>query len=314
MTPTRTIRALVRMILGLLAVSWSLSAGSWEASTLAPCSAAEAARFRGPHRATWCDVMTRLAVDYLNDPVTPNSAFHTNVGEVYADRIGKFHVYALTDDDRFRANVSFERRAISFRVHTPPGSEPVGGGVTYIEPSNQPVWLFAPGRHASASDRIAFLETTYQCVRPNVTYRTQFLMTVRPSGSVRPEIPPPTTIKPDLSAQWQEARIASASAGVGQRYRLTGSLRLTNEGEADAVASRAAFFLSRDQELDPQDYFAGFADLPAVTAGAEQPVALDVPFGGIRWVGRKYVIVVLDSSNYVYESNEENNFVVSALP
>ena len=312
MNPTRTTRSLVRVILGLLAVSGLLAAGSWDAVTLAPCSAAEAARFR-PHGTIYCDVMTRLAVDYLNDPETPISAFQATVGEVAADRLAKFKVYGLTDDPRFYSDVSYEKQAMSFQVRTPPGSSPVDGKWVYTESSANPIYAFYSGRHGSEKERVAFLDFGYQCVSPRKTFRTRFLLTVRPEGWVRPELPPPSDSKPDLGGQWQEARIVSTSAAAGQGYGLMGSLRLTNDGQADAVASRAAFFLSRDRRLDPDDFFAGFADLPAAPAGSEQAVDLDVPFGGIRWVGRKYVIAVLDSSNYVYESNE-NNVVVSELP
>ena len=258
--------------------------------------------------------MTRLAVDCLNDPVTPISAFQATVGEVAADRLARFKFYAQTDDPRFYRDVSYEKQAMSFHVRTPPGSSRVDGKWAYTESSANPVYSFTSGRHGSDQDRIAFVDFAYQCVSPRKTYRTRFLLTLRPAGWTRPDLPPPAAAKPDLGGQWQEARIDSAGTAVDQRYRLVGSLRLTNEGEADAVASRAAFFLSRDRQLGPDDYFTGFAGLPAVAAGAEQPVDLDLPFGGIRWVGRKYVIAVLDSSNYVYESNENNVVVSDPLP
>ena len=255
--------------------------------------------------------MTRFAVDYLNDTITPNRAFQVTNAEIMGDRLARFHTYALSDDPRFYWNVSFEKQAISFRVRTPPGSAAVRGKWVYSEASNNPMHRFEPSGRLTPQDRIAFVEAAYHCIRPAVTHRTRFMLTVRGTdrGDPPPHANPPT--QSDLAGSWQEVRIVPAVAGESPRNRIVGSLRLQNQGAGDAVASRVAVFLSRDQEVDPEDYFTGFADLPAVNAGSEQLVDLDLPFGRPQGFGWKYVIAVIDSSNDDYESNERNNLVVS---
>jgi hypothetical protein len=100
-TPTPFTCLLVRTLLTVCALSWLLSASAFGAGAPAPCEAATAPR-RFPHRPIYCDLLTGLAVDLLNDNENRVPALKAKVGEIGPGGFARFHVYALTDDIRLR--------------------------------------------------------------------------------------------------------------------------------------------------------------------------------------------------------------------
>ena len=303
MNPTCTTRSLIRVILGMLAVSWLLSAGRGVA--VAPCEAAEAARVP-LHRPSLCDQVTHLDLDFLNDQINPIQAFNVNAAELPGDRTPRFHVYALTDDPRYYANVTFEKRATQLRLRTPIGSEDFPGNWEYSATNNNPVWAWTPTGRPTEEDRIAFIDVMYHCQSPRVLFQTRFMLTVRGTGR---EAPAPTSGS-DLTAGWDGVQLVADRTGTVPRYRLEGSLRLRNQGEADAGPTRVVVFLSQDRQPGADDQLAGFVDLPALGVGAETPVEVDLSVRALPWSTRRNVIAVIDSSGYASETNEANNLAV----
>jgi len=127
-----------------------------------------------PHRPTYCNEITRLDLDYLNDTVGPTRCWDINSGAIYEDRLAKFHVYALTDDIRFFANVTFERKSIKFKLHG------IKGKFLYQETVNNPIFYFTPAKKQGG--KTGTIDVSYKCTSPNQTYTTRFVLTILPSG------------------------------------------------------------------------------------------------------------------------------------
>jgi hypothetical protein len=126
------------------------------------------------HRPIYCDFITKLELDYLNDNVGPTSCWNVNSGAIYEDRLAKFHVYACTDDERFYANVTTEVKAIKFKLHG------IKGKFTYSASSNNPTFYFTPAKKQGG--KTGTIDVSYKCKSPNTTYTTRFVLTCLPSG------------------------------------------------------------------------------------------------------------------------------------
>jgi uncharacterized repeat protein (TIGR01451 family) len=140
-------------------------------------------------------------------------------------------------------------------------------------------------------------------------------------------MPPPA---PDLTGIWESLRLKSVSHGRGRHRKVTlhlrGKLTVRNVGEAPSGRTRARFFLSRDQTLDPADppFAVPLAAVRALTPGASVAVPRPEPpgaaagfdvkvargkHGGSALRGRFLIarIVPVDG-----ETSRENNTVVSS--
>jgi hypothetical protein len=126
------------------------------------------------HRPIYCDYITKLDLDFLNDIVNPPQCWNVNAGAVYEDRLAKFHVYALTDDARFYANVTTETKALKFKLHG------IKGKFKYNTSSNTPTFFFTPAKKQGG--KTGTIEVSYKCKNPNETYVTNFVLTILPSG------------------------------------------------------------------------------------------------------------------------------------
>jgi hypothetical protein len=129
---------------------------------------------RDVHRPIYCDFITKLDLDFLNDQVGPTACWNVNAGAVYEDRLAKFHVYALTDDARFYANVTTETKAIKFKLHG------IKGKFAYNTSSNIPTYFFTPAKKQGG--KTGTVTVSYKCNQPNETYTTNFVLTILPSG------------------------------------------------------------------------------------------------------------------------------------
>jgi hypothetical protein len=122
------------------------------------------------HRPIYCDFITRLDLDFFNDNVPVPAAFDINAGAIHPDRLAAFQLFALTDDPRFYANVTTERKSIKVRVHG------LKGRFYYSESSGIPRIFFRPDSdQAGKTGTITFY---YQCRRPPEVFRTRFVLTV----------------------------------------------------------------------------------------------------------------------------------------
>lgn len=119
-----------------------------------------------------CDYIKRLAVDYLDDDLPMPAALNTLSGTMPTAGPARFHLYAATNEVRFRWNVSSERRAIRIRVRRAPGSAPVPGTIRYTEANGFPHWEFRLQRRTPRA-RKAILDFSYRCTAPVVVYRWQ---------------------------------------------------------------------------------------------------------------------------------------------
>jgi len=120
------------------------------------------------------------------------------------------------------------------------------------------------------------------------------------------------TSLPDLSAT---ASINVLQSRRGPKtYRITGSLRVKNEGPGKARPSTVRLFVSSDNLLSSDDIKLGDVTVPELAHGATKN--LKISLRALRQaqymlVQGKYVIAQLDYGNKLTEVSEENNVVVS---
>lgn len=164
----------VRTAMILCGAIW-LGAHLLNLNTAVAASAGEvsANRARPSYRPIYCDHITKLGLDFRNDSVQIPTAWNVTAGATSYDRLAAFHVYALTDDPRFWANVTVERR------HTRWKRIGLKGKFYYAETSGDPRWFYKP--HLKDRGRTGTLLVTYNCTAPRVRYQTKFILTVLPN-------------------------------------------------------------------------------------------------------------------------------------
>lgn len=131
---------------------------------------------RTVHRPIYCDQITHLEIDWLDDQIPVPAAFNVNAGAIYQDRLARFKIYAATDDPRFYADVTTEVKAIKFKLHG------LKGKFVYQQSSNIPVFYFKPKKKKKMAGKTGTIEVTYRCKAPRVNYKTRFFLTILPSG------------------------------------------------------------------------------------------------------------------------------------
>jgi subtilase family serine protease len=108
-----------------------------------------------------------------------------------------------------------------------------------------------------------------------------------------------------------------ATAVAGQSLAIGDTIR--NLGAADAPASVAHFYLSRDSVLDAGDRLLGARGVPAMAAGTLQSGTTTLTLPADTAAGGSFLLVKADGEGSIAESSETNNvvwrwFTVSAAP
>lgn len=124
-------------------------------------------------RPLYCEFIKKLGLDFLNDSVSIPTAWNVTAGAVSYDRLAAFHVYALTNELRFWANVTSERRYITWKLTG------LQGKVYYAEQSGTPRYYFKP--HIRSRGKTGTLLATYRCTAPVTKYQAKFILTVLPN-------------------------------------------------------------------------------------------------------------------------------------
>jgi hypothetical protein len=179
-------------------------------------------------------------------------------------------------------------------------AEPTGEGLRFQLPP------MTPGRSVTSRVLVRAVETGSATImaalessddQSSNDSSSQTVSVTRPSGR-------------ELAGRWSGTGITRGRRGG--RF-VQGSLRVENLGLEDAGESRLVFFLSEDTVPDHQDYLLGFGDVPALASGGSSEVSLAQELRMPVGFAPRYLIAVVDSSNYVRESQELNNVVVSAV-
>lgn len=126
---------------------------------------------------------------------------------------------------------------------------------------------------------------------------------------VRVEVTPDV---PDLEAEWSTAALVYwRDFPRSDRAVVRGALRVSNDGHADAAQTRMAVFLSRDEQVGPEDRLLGFWDIPPIPAGGAASVSINRELSKVPGRGALFLIALLDSSNSTFELDERNNLAAS---
>lgn len=114
---------------------------------------------------------------------------------------------------------------------------------------------------------------------------------------------------PDLSGSFSPAVTAAIDSN---KYKFTGSLYITNNGDGKASDVKVALYLSGDgSTYYNKDLLGSMKAGSVISAGATQFLNLSILETDADPKG-KYIIAVLDPSQKVKESNENNNITVSS--
>jgi len=114
---------------------------------------------------------------------------------------------------------------------------------------------------------------------------------------------------PDLSGSFSPAITAALDSN---KYKFTGSLYITNNGDGKASDVRVALYLSSDgSAYYKKDLLGSMKAGSVITAGATQFLDLSI-LGTDADPKGKYIIAVIDPALKVKESNENNNITVSS--
>ncbi len=169
-------------------------------------------------RPIYCDFITRLDLDFLNDGIPPTQAFDINAGSIYSDRLAVFHIFALTDDKRFFADVTSEGDNIRFKLHG------LQGKFSYSASSNDPRYFYTPS--PKDKGKTGTIEVSYECRRPAEIFRTRFTLTILPS----------------------DAPINESAFSAGRQHDSGGQFSIFDPRFAPFLASLQPVIADRDEE------------------------------------------------------------------
>lgn len=130
-------------------------------------------------------------------------------------------------------------------------------------------------------------------------------------------IDPATALKPDLTMINVEA---PAGAVVQEGDIFNYKFRVENQGEGDATQFKLAFYMSTDQNLDPETDIQMFgptdigATMQQMTAGGGQSFSKSFKMPAEIPDGSYWLIGQVDVNEQVLEDDETNNVAVSASP
>jgi uncharacterized delta-60 repeat protein len=115
-----------------------------------------------------------------------------------------------------------------------------------------------------------------------------------------------------VSGEWLAVEELCNRSEQNPKCRLRGTLRVFNPGvETTAVPSAVAFFVSEDPNWDENDSFLAIEQVPALEAGGEAIVRVNLKLPeGVSAAGA-FIIAVVDFYDDVAERNETNNIAVS---
>ena len=168
--PSRLAAGLMRAAVALFAASGLLAAAAVHEAKASPCEVVGV-----PYRPVYCDRISKLDLDFLNDEIEPPSAWNVNAGAAYVGDQVAFQIYALTDDPRFYQNVTYEVKYLRFKFHGFRRQH----HLRYEERDGNPRWVLDLRRERPQRST-GTLEVRYRCKSPSVEFVTNFFLTIKP--------------------------------------------------------------------------------------------------------------------------------------
>ncbi|MHC1742948.1 MAG: C1 family peptidase [Syntrophobacteraceae bacterium] len=120
-----------------------------------------------------------------------------------------------------------------------------------------------------------------------------------------PDPAPVTNPRPDLEGSFTKV------AGLRSGHQVSGTLRVTNSGDAAATTFRVLLYRSVNGTEKTQ--YLGTATVRKLAAGAYKDIAVNKRSPSILFSGQ-YLLAVIDSESKVEESDETNNTVATLIP
>ncbi|MCC2670006.1 MAG: hypothetical protein K0Q72_2477 [Armatimonadetes bacterium] len=185
------------------------------------------------------------------------------------------------------------------------------GSLTTRWPSRSP--RFLPGPLASGASAEVVVTATALFGGRTILSAAQQTADCNPANdrgeAVLTVVKPP---RPQLLGGWDGVRLTWARRGVQVRNRISGTLLVTNSGQADAGPSRALIVLSDSGDIfwrtEKGDRVLGSVDVPAVAAGAAVSVPVNFTHQSPNPPDRRYLLGLTDSGGAVYEAEERSLF------
>lgn len=115
---------------------------------------------------------------------------------------------------------------------------------------------------------------------------------------------------PDLSATWSKI----TQKRVKAKYRIAGTLAVTNAGGSTAAGVKAKIYLSADETLDENDALLSSKPVAIGTVRANGKIVKSLVYFTLANPSGKHLIAVIDPDNLIVEANEADNTAGSAVP
>ena len=118
-----------------------------------------------------------------------------------------------------------------------------------------------------------------------------------------------TDLRPDLYGVWSNVSKSGPKKGI---YTVTGAFTTTNGGSVSASNVAVNFYLSNDGAYHTGDTLVGTYKSKILAAGASKTTT--VRFTSVTDPAGKFVIAVIDPSEKIKESHEDNNSAAASIP
>jgi C1A family cysteine protease len=126
-----------------------------------------------------------------------------------------------------------------------------------------------------------------------------------PTPTPDPTPPPASVSLPDLQGSFSSLTVYSSG------HQVVGSLKIVNQGQANAGAFKTQLYLSTDGKA--KTLYLGQAIIGSLAKGSSATLSFNKSSSTTLFSG-KYLLAIIDSDSQVKESNESNNNILKLVP
>jgi len=127
-------------------------------------------------------------------------------------------------------------------------------------------------------------------------------------------IHPASSGKPDLTGEWTSLTQTCKSNKSGLKCKISGTLKIENRGDGDAISTSVDFWLSDDNAWDAGDKWLKRVSTGKIKAGGYKNKKLSYSLPKGETASGKNIIGGIDEDDAVDETDEYNNDIAGPIP